>query len=184
VNNRRALLLSPLCLIVALIPFIVGGTASAAANAGPETRVRAFDTPTENSVGQQTSETAGGVGCVRPESADLAVGSCVATNNVNDVAALADDVPAGPTFIGFADGPPAAIPAGATGPLPTKSPGIQFTGGSGGPGLDPRVTSVRVMDATAHHPKRIVYMNGQGQTVNPLNGKTIPKNDPWAHIPW
>ncbi|HAP74492.1 MAG TPA: hypothetical protein DCR14_00225 [Acidimicrobiaceae bacterium] len=61
---------------------------------------------------------------------------------------------------------------------------MQFTFGSGGPGLDPKVTSVRVMDATTHHPNRIVYMNGQGQTVNPLNGRTIPKNDPWAHIPW
>jgi hypothetical protein len=104
----------------------------------------------------------------------LLVHNCVKTN----------DVPAGPTFIGFESGSPAAIPSGATGPLPTKSPGMQFTGGSGGPGLDPKVTGVRVMDSTAHHPNRIVYMNGKGQTVSPLSGKTVPKNDPWAHIPW
>jgi hypothetical protein len=82
VNNRRALLLSPLWLIVALITFIVGGTASAAASSGPETRVRAFDTPTENSVAAISSETAGDVGCLRPSQPQLAVGSCVATNTV------------------------------------------------------------------------------------------------------
>jgi hypothetical protein len=81
VNNRRALPLSPLWFIVALLTLIASSTPSAAASSGPETRVRAFDTPTENSVGQHSSETAGDVGCVRPESADLAVGSCVATKS-------------------------------------------------------------------------------------------------------
>lgn len=27
------------------------------------------------------------------------------------------------------------------------------------------------------------YMNGAGQTVNPLTGQTIPRADPFAHVP-
>jgi hypothetical protein len=27
-----------------------------------------------------------------------------------------------------------------------------------------------------------VYMNGQGQTVNPLTGRTITPSDPFSHI--
>lgn len=87
-------------------------------------------------------------------------------------------------FIGFEHRPPAIVPRGATGPIPTRSPGFQYVGGAGGHGLDPRVTGVRIMDQTAYHPPRVVYMNKDGQSVNPLSGRTVEPNDPWAHIPW
>lgn len=90
----------------------------------------------------------------------------------------------GPSFIGFTDGPPVAVPAGAKGPVATDGPGFQFLGGSGGHGLNGRVTGVRVMDDTAQHDRRVVYMNRTGQTVSPTSGQTISKSNPWAHLPW
>jgi hypothetical protein len=59
---------------------------------------------------------------------------------------------------------------------------MQFTGGAGGNGLDPRVTGVRFMDANANQGARAVYMNQSGQTVNPFNGRTVPYSDPTAHF--
>jgi hypothetical protein len=88
----------------------------------------------------------------------------------------------GPNFIGAPDGQVFAVPDGATGPTPTRAPGMQFTGGSGGNGLDPRVTGVRFMDANAIQGARAVYMNGSGQTVNPSTGGTVPMSDPTAHF--
>lgn len=73
------------------------------------------------------------------------------------------------------------IPTGATGPSSTRAPGVQYTGGSGGPGMDPRVTGVRIMEGNANHRPRAVYMNSTGQTVNPATGRTVPNNDPRAH---
>ena len=68
------------------------------------------------------------------------------------------------------------------GPGPTESPGMQFVGGSGGNGLDPRVTGIRVMDANWNQGARIVYMNQTGQTVNPFTGRTIGNANPLAHF--
>lgn len=79
-TNRRALLLSPLYFVVALLTLAGLGTSPAAANAGPETRVRAFDTPVETSVAATSSETPASIGRLRPETVATAVGSCVATN--------------------------------------------------------------------------------------------------------
>jgi RHS repeat-associated protein len=87
-------------------------------------------------------------------------------------------------FIGFANGPPAVVPNGAIGPAATRASGMQFTGGTGGFGMNSRVTGVRVMDATAHHGRRVVYMNRLEQTVNPLTGRTVSNSSPWAHLPW
>ena len=78
-STRRRLLLSPLLLLVALATVLTAGTVSASAGHGPQTRVRAFDTTTANAVGQQSSETAGSVGCLRPSQPAIASGSCVAT---------------------------------------------------------------------------------------------------------
>ena len=89
---------------------------------------------------------------------------------------------AGPDFIAAADGSVFPVPRGATGPLPTRAPGMQFTGGSGGNGFDPRVTGVRFMDANANQGARAVYMNQSGQTVNPFTGRTVPYSDPTAHF--
>ena len=86
------------------------------------------------------------------------------------------------SFIGFEDGPPAIVPGGAKGPIPTRAPGMQYTDGAGGHGLDPQVAGVRVMDETTQHPPRVVYMNKQGQSVNPLTGETVEPSNPWAHL--
>jgi hypothetical protein len=85
---RRVVLL-PLLLLVAILIALGLNVSSSAASAGPETRVRAFDTTTANAVGQQSSETAGGVGCLRPPDAAIASGSCVATNTADDLAGAA-----------------------------------------------------------------------------------------------
>jgi hypothetical protein len=78
------------------------------------------------------------------------------------------------------------VPKGATGPGPTDTgKGFSFTGGSGGHGLSSKVSGVRIMDTTTRYPGGYaVYMNGEGQTVNPLTGRTtLGKADPWGHIP-
>jgi hypothetical protein len=78
--NCRRLRGAWLWLIVALVTFIAGGTASAAAAGGSETRVRANSTVVETSVGQHSGERPASVGCLRPSNAAMVVGSCVATN--------------------------------------------------------------------------------------------------------
>jgi len=69
-------------LLAALVAVLGVATSSAAAGPGPETRVRANATVTVDAVGQPSSETAGGVGCLRPAAAAIASGSCVATEAV------------------------------------------------------------------------------------------------------
>lgn len=65
-----------------------------------------------------------------------------------------------------------------------KGSGMMYEGGSGGSGMDKRVTGVRIMDASATQGRRINYMNAQGQTVNPWTGRTISNSDPSGHIPF
>jgi hypothetical protein len=96
----------------------------------------------------------------------------------------------GPDFIVHPNGEIVAVPTGATGPTPVASgKGMQFTGGSGGHGLDARVTDVRVMDPVTGgkypHPNGYVsYSNGAGQTVDPTTGQTISRSDPNWHLDW
>lgn len=78
-SNHRRLLLSPLLLLVALITVLTAGTMSASATHESETRVRAIPTTTDDAVGQHSSERPGHVGRLRPETAQLVSGSCVAT---------------------------------------------------------------------------------------------------------
>jgi hypothetical protein len=93
-------------------------------------------------------------------------------------------------MIGQESGPSIVVPEGATGPIPANNGlGVQYTGGSGGPGLDPSVSSVRIMDPTAPagpspgYPNGYAsYSNASGQAINPLNGQTVPKSSPWWHI--
>lgn len=87
-SNRR-LLLSPLWFLVALATIVGLNATSAAAGSAAETRVRAFEHVTVDSVGQQSSEKPASVGCVRPETAAIASGSCVATEAAADVPAYA-----------------------------------------------------------------------------------------------
>ncbi len=97
-----------------------------------------------------------------------------------------------PNFIVNSNGEIVPVPTGAVGPTAVDSGnGFQFTGGSGGHGLDPRVSNVRVMDPVTTgkypHPNGYVsYSNGASppQTVNPYTGQTIAKSDPNWHIDW
>jgi RHS repeat-associated protein len=89
-----------------------------------------------------------------------------------------------PDFVVNSSGEAVAIPDGATGPTPTKASGFQYTGGSGGKGMDERVDGVRIMDANSNQGRRVNYMNGQGQTVDPQTGQTISKQDPRGHLPF
>lgn len=79
------------------------------------------------------------------------------------------------------------VPDGAVGPSPVDSgKGFQFTGGSGGHGLDPRTADVRIMDPVTggkyEYPNGYVsYSNDSGQAANPYTGRTIGKADPWWH---
>ena len=97
----------------------------------------------------------------------------------------------GPDFVAHVNGGIAIVPRGATGPIKTKGAGVQYTGGSGGHGLDPDVTDVRFMDPTPPdvpypYPNGYVsYSKSTGQAVNPYTGKpNISKSDPWWHMPW
>lgn len=96
----------------------------------------------------------------------------------------------GPDFVVTPRGDAIPIPTGATGPYPTRGVGFQFTGGSGGAGLSPRVSNVRIMEPTTPrgpspgYPSGYVnYSNSLGQSVNPYTGRTIPPNDPMWHLP-
>lgn len=48
---------------------------------------------------------------------------------------------------------------------------MQFPGGSGGYGLNSRVSGF--MDANSNQGARAVYMNSLGQTVRPTTGKAV-----------
>jgi hypothetical protein len=92
-------------------------------------------------------------------------------------------------FIVHPNGEIVPVPEGAVGPSPVDTgKGFQFTGGSGGHGLDPRVTDVRIMDPVTTgkytYPDGYVSYGNGGQTVNPWTGRTISNADPWAHWPW
>ncbi|MDP8928111.1 MAG: hypothetical protein M3O70_05925, partial [Actinomycetota bacterium] len=95
-----------------------------------------------------------------------------------------------PDFIVHPNGEIVPVPKGAIGPTSVLTgKGFQFRGGSGGHGLDPRVTDIRIMDPVTmgkyQYPHGYVsYLNPQGQTVNPRTGRTIPPGDPWWHWAW
>jgi RHS repeat-associated protein len=94
----------------------------------------------------------------------------------------------GPDFVVTPKGEAISVPDGASGPNPTinkggNEVGFEFTGGSGGKGMDPRVDGVRIMDANANQGPRVNYMNESRQTVDPASGRTISNDDPRGHIP-
>lgn len=61
-------------------------------------------------------------------------GCCVAAGTGDDVAGAAAP---GPNFLVRSNGETVIVPQGASGPVPTRGDGFQFTGGSGGNGLHP-----------------------------------------------
>jgi hypothetical protein len=95
--------------------------------------------------------------------------------------------PRAPDFVVHPNGDVVPVPTGAVGPLPVQSgKGFQYVGGSGGHGLDPRVTDVRIMDpvTTGKYPYPdgyVSYSNSAGQAVNPYTGQTVAKSDPFWH---
>ena len=96
--------------------------------------------------------------------------------------------PGAPDFVVTSGGDAIPVPQGATGPVPTNSPGFQFNGGAGGNGLAPNVTDVRIMEPNAQNPTGYVnygsqQSNGGWQSVNPYTGQSIPPSNPWWHIP-
>lgn len=84
------------------------------------------------------------------------------------------------------------VPEGAYGPFPVDSgKGFQYIHGTGGgPGLDPKVTSVRFMNPVTGgkypHPDGYVnYMSSatpKPQAVDPKTGKTVKPSDPAWHL--
>ncbi len=83
---------------------------------------------------------------------------------------------------------PPAVPAGATGTIAANGKGMFYEIPPGTPGLDPRVTQVRVMDPNPTGPYKyphgyVTYQNSKGQVVNPITGRTVPPHDPYWHIP-
>lgn len=87
-------------------------------------------------------------------------------------------------FVVTPTGEAIAIPKGATGPTaPLRGSGMVYEGGSGGYGMNNRVTGVRIMDANSNQGRRVNYMNKSGQTVDPSSGHTISNKDPRGHIP-
>lgn len=98
---------------------------------------------------------------------------------------LGDEVGSGVSFIVNTAGEAVPIPRGAIGPVaPQRGLGMSFQGGSGGFGMDARVTGVRIVDGNANAGRRVNYMNISGQSVNPLTGRTVSKSDPSIHIPY
>jgi hypothetical protein len=91
-----------------------------------------------------------------------------------------------PDFIVSKGGTAIPVPKGSKGPGPVSSgKGFSYLNGSGGNGLDKRVTGVRIMDPTTRYPNGYAsFMNEGNQAVNPLTGRTTQgKTDPWWHIP-
>jgi RHS repeat-associated protein len=103
--------------------------------------------------------------------------------------------PQGPNFVVTSKGQAIPIPTGATGPVPNFNrsgnvTGWAFTGGAGGTGLSPTVSSVRIMNPTQSYGPSpgypggyVNYTNQYGQSINPYTGQTVSKNSPWWHIP-
>lgn len=80
------------------------------------------------------------------------------------------------------------VPKGTVGVSVDTGKGLEYAIPRGTAEIDPRVTSVRIMDPVTtgkyQYPNGYaVYMNESGQTVNPLTGQTIGNSDPYAHIP-
>ncbi len=92
----------------------------------------------------------------------------------------------GTDFVVTSKGDAVPVPDGATGPRPTVNKGgnevgFEYTGGSGGKGMNSRVDGTRVMDANEHQGRRAVYMNEERQTVNKATGRTVSNSDTQAH---
>jgi RHS repeat-associated protein len=100
----------------------------------------------------------------------------------------------GPNFVVTPNGDAITIPEGAQGPTAViNNDGLQtgdaYVNGQGGPGLSNQTMSVRIMYPKTYGKGVLqpggyaVYINGMGQKINPITGRTIPGGDIWAHFP-
>jgi RHS repeat-associated protein len=126
-----------------------------------------------------------GIAAGGAELAGSAVGVEGAVGASQTAVSSSQDAIHSPGFIVKPNGETVIVPKGATGPTPTKGAGFQFTGGSGGHGLHPTTSDVRIMDPylSGPYPKPngyASYLKG-GQTVQPFSGQTVGKSDPWWH---
>ena len=137
----------------------------------------------------------GTIGAALPFLTARGTSNVVPEGPTSDIVPLApgsalDDLPHSPDFIVHPNGEAVPVPTGAVGPTPVDSGrGFQFTGGSGGHGLDPRVTDVRIMDPVTTgkytYPDGYVsYSNAADQAVNPWTGQTVSRDDPLWHWAW
>lgn len=82
-----------------------------------------------------------------------------------------------------------AVQPGTPGVPAENNKGMVYPVAPGTPGLDPRVTEVRVMDPViggrfSYPDGYVVYHNEAGQRVNPITGRTTNgMADPYSHIP-
>lgn len=161
---------------------------------GLDTAARYVDTHTQREVGlTSTGDEAfiaplAGLGKLIAREAGAAA-AAKATEAVNVLPS------SGSKFVISRGGDVIIVPKGAVGPSAVINPkgkttGVGYTGGSGGPGIDPRVSNVRIMNptppkgASPGYPEGYVtYENSGGQAVNPFTGKTISDSDPLRHIP-
>lgn len=111
----------------------------------------------------------------------------VAAESVSDASKAVPGTSRTTDFVVTEAGESIAIPNGAKGPFaPERGTGMVYQGGSGGKGMDPKVSGVRIMDPSGRRAGREVsYINNakpMAQTVDPKTGKTISKKDPRGHV--
>jgi len=87
-------------------------------------------------------------------------------------------------FVGYEAGNLFPVPKGAVGPLPCKhGSGFMYQYGSGGYDFDKRTTGVRFCPEEGKHQIRVIYMNIEGQTINPWTGEMVhDKSSVYAHF--
>lgn len=101
----------------------------------------------------------------------------------------ANTVPRAPQVLRVGKVKLSAVPKGAVGTPTTTGKGLEYAIPRGTAELNKRVASIRIMSPlttgkNVYPNGYAVYMNAQGQRVNPLSGRMIHDlSDPFAHIP-
>jgi hypothetical protein len=77
------------------------------------------------------------------------------------------------------------VPKGGIGVVTDNGKGLRYAIPRGAPELSDRFTGIRVMEPTTTgkypYPNgRAMYINEQGETVNPLTGETLKPSNPFA----
>jgi hypothetical protein len=178
--NSRRWVLPFLAALVAVLTIVgLAGSASATSSPTAGTRVGAsagvvevpVEPPEHIAAGQRLGEVVAG-----PQ---IVVATGVAANAVTRA----------PQVLRVGELKLSAVPKGVVGTPTTTGKGLEYAIPRGTPELSERVASIRIMDPVTTgknvYPNGYaVYMNAQGQRVNPLTGQMIHDlSDPFAHIP-